>query len=97
MSDTYSLPVERLVLSGLMKFPNLFSEIDHVITENDFFESKNYVIYNIIRDLRIKDDKVDKTIIAHKIHNMGISFVGEIDIHNYIENISYITLFKMRL
>ncbi len=91
MSDVYSLPVERLVLSGLMKFPNLFSEIDHVITENDFFESKNYVIYNVIRDLRIKDDKVDKTIIAHKIHNMGISFVGEIDIHNYIENISYIS------
>lgn len=90
MQEIYSLPIERLVLSGLMKFPNLFSELDQVITESDFFEPKNYVIYNVIRDLRIKDEKVDKVIVAHQIHNIGISFIGDIDIHNYVDNISYI-------
>lgn len=92
MPEIYSLPIERHVLSGLIKYPSLFAELDHVITESDFFEQKHYVIYNIIRDLRIKSDKVDKTIIAHKINNIGISFIGEIDIFNYIDNISFISV-----
>ena len=91
MQQIYSLPIERLVLSGLMKFPNLFSDVDQFITESDFWEPKNYIIYNVIRDLRIKDEKIDRTIIAHKIHNIGISFIGDIDIHNYVDNLHYIS------
>ena len=35
----YSLQVERHVLSGLLKYQDLFADIDVFLSENDFFSS----------------------------------------------------------
>ena len=50
----YSNELEQHVLAGLIKYPELFADIDTFIDENDFYEEDSIVnktIFRIIRQL----------------------------------------------
>jgi replicative DNA helicase len=85
----YSLQVERHVLSGLLKYQDLFSDVDVFLNENDFFHEVHSVIYAVYKNTKYKGEKVDKVLLAEKIKNLGISFKDEINIYDYIDNLSF--------
>jgi replicative DNA helicase len=85
----YSLQVERHVLSGLLKHQDLFADIDVFLTENDFYNDVHSTIYTVFKNIRHKGENVDKILLAEKIKNLGISFKDEINIFDYIDNLSF--------
>jgi len=85
----YSLQVERHVLSGLIKYENLFADVDTFISENDFYNDVHSTIYAIYKNIKHKGEKVDKVLLAEKIKNLGISFKDDINIYDYIDNLSF--------
>jgi len=85
----YSVQIERHVLSGLLKYQNLFADVDVFISENDFFNDVHSTIYAIYKNMRHKGENVDKVLLAEKIKNLGISFKDDINIYDYIDNLSF--------
>jgi replicative DNA helicase len=85
----FSLPVERHVLGGLIKRPEIFFEVGQFISEHDFYNDIHNVIYCTIRNFSVKGEKFDKVLLAEKIKNLGISFKDEINIYDYIDSLSF--------
>ena len=85
----YSLQVERHVLSGLLKYQDLFADIDVFLSENDFFNDVHSTIYSVFKNIKYKGESVDKVLLAEKIKNLGISFKDEINIFDYIDNLTF--------
>jgi replicative DNA helicase len=85
----YSLQVERHVLGGLIKYQNLFADVDVFLTENDFYHEVHSTIYAVYKNIKYKGEKVDKVLLAEKIKNLGISFKDDINIYDYIDNLCF--------
>ena len=85
----YSIQVERHVLSGLIKYQNLFAEVDIFLNDTDFFNDVHSTIYSVYKNIINKGEKVDKVLLAEKIKNLGISFKDDINIFDYIENLAF--------
>jgi replicative DNA helicase len=85
----YSLQIERHVLSGLIKYQNLFPDIDVFLSEDDFFHEAHSTIYAVYKNTKYKGEKIDKVLLAEKIKNLGISFKDDINIYDYIDNLSF--------
>ena len=85
----YSLQVERHVLSGLLKHQDLFADVDVFLTENDFYNDVHSSIYTVFKNIKHKGETVDKVLLAEKIKNLGITFKDEINIFDYIDNLSF--------
>jgi replicative DNA helicase len=94
MSNISSLKIERHVLGGLIKHPNVFFDVDRFIDASDFVSKEHYIIYSTIKDILSSGKKLDKTLLAHQIKNLGVSFKNEVDIFNYIEDISFTQINK---
>ena len=45
----YSLPVEKHVIAGCLKYPKSFYEIDSFVTEKDFYHDIHSVIFSVIK------------------------------------------------
>ena len=87
--EIYSLKVEKHVLGGLLKYSNLFPEVQRFITEKDFVNEVHSTIFSVISNILNNGGNLDKVILSEKIKNLGISFNEEIDIYRYIDNISF--------
>lgn len=87
----YSLQIEKYVLSGLIKYPDAFSDIESFINENDFVNEVHYTIFCVFKETFNKGESVDKILIAQKAKNLGITFKDQaIDIFNYVNSICLI-------
>ena len=82
------------MLGGLIKHPEIFPEIDGFVTEKDFFNDVHYTIYNVIKSCAYQNQSIDKIILATKIKELGVSFKDDINIFDYIENLSFIEINK---
>ena len=49
MSEIYSLQLEKYVLGGLIKNPDVFYEIERFVDKNDFTNSLNSTIFTIVK------------------------------------------------
>jgi len=85
----YSLQVERHVLSGLLRHQDLFPDVDVFLSEKDFYNDVHSTIYLVFKNIKHKGETVDKVLLAEKIKNLGISFKDEINIFDYIDNLSF--------
>ena len=85
----YSLQIEKHVLGGLIKHPHIFPDVDLFLTEDHFHSPVHGTIYLVIRSSLANGEKIDKILIANKIQNLGVSFKDEINIYDYIDNISF--------
>lgn len=83
--ELFSMPIERSVLGALLKFNNVFPEVDGFISEYDFYHPTHQTIYCIIRNYLGKGDKIDQVVLAQQIKNLNISTVDEIDIFQYVK------------
>ncbi len=84
-----SLPLERNVLSGLVKFPEIFAEVDSYLNEFDFFNKVHQTVYVIIKGCYLKQEHLDRVVLGQKMINLGLSLMEEIDIVSYIDNLYY--------
>ena len=85
----YSNQVERHVLSGILRHPEVVSEIDSFVSAGDFYHDVHQTIFCVVRDAVIANENVDSVLIANKILNLGISTKDDIEIHEYLATLSY--------
>jgi len=90
MTSLYSQKLERHVLSGAIKNPEVFAEVDACISEKDFYFKIHETIFKLVREKLIKGERVDQIILGQKVENLGLSFSDISDIPSYIESICFI-------
>tara|TARA_R110002110_G_scaffold237838_2_gene453616 strand:+ start:398 stop:1873 length:1476 start_codon:yes stop_codon:yes gene_type:complete len=90
----YSIEIERHVLGGILRHPDIFPEIERFIAEKDFYNEINSTIFSVLRDLILSNKHVDKVIVAQAIKNLGIHFNEDINVFDYIESISFTQINK---
>jgi len=88
----YSNQVESHVLGGLLKHPDVFSEVDSFVNAADFYNDIHQTIYCILRESILNNEKIDKVLVATKISNLGISSKDDIDIYDYINTLNYTSI-----
>ena len=88
-NNIYSERVERHVLGGLIKHPKIFAEVDGFLSEKDFFHNVHYTVFCALRDSFYKNEKVDEVLLSSKIQNLGVSFKDDINIYEYLSNITF--------
>lgn len=87
----YSLQVEKYVLSGLIKHPTSFADIESFISDSDFINEVHYTIFCVFKETFNKGEQIDKVLISQKCKNLGITFKDQsIDIFNYVNSICLI-------
>lgn len=87
----YSLQIEKYILSGLIKYPNVYADISNFISENDFVNEVHYIIFCVFKSSFNNGEQVEKILIAQKAQNLGITFKDQsIDIFNYVNSICLI-------
>lgn len=87
----YSLQVEKYVLSGLIRHPASFADIENFINESDFINDVHYTIFCVFKETFNKGEQIDKVLISQKCKNLGITFKDQsIDIFNYVNSICLI-------
>ena len=90
----YSLQVEQHSLSGLLKFPSIFSEIDSWVAPTDYYNQCHETLFSVIRQSYLKNETLDKIILAQKVKNLGITFKDDIDIFDYIKTLYFTQITK---
>ncbi len=93
-SNLYSVQLERAALGGLLNNQELLIEFNH-LTDKDFYEKTHSLIFNVLKNLVLSGNKVDKVILAQKIKELGIkSYGGDIDIFTYLDDLSFTKINK---
>ena len=84
----YSLQVEKYVLSGLIRHPTSFADVESFISDSDFINEVHYTIFCVFKETFNKGESIDKVLISQKCKNLGITFKDQsIDIFNYVNSI----------
>jgi replicative DNA helicase len=84
-----SIQVEKHIIGGLIQNPKTFTEIERFVSENDFTAEPHNVIFSCIKSFLLKNQNIDKVLLAQEIQNLGISFKDDINIFDYIDSISF--------
>lgn len=90
----FSLQLERNILGGLMNFQDSVIELSHMFTEKEFYERTHSVIFQVLRNCVLSGQKIDKVLLAQKVKELGISAHHDINIFEYLDDLSYIKLNK---
>jgi len=88
----YSLPVEKHVITGCLKYPKSFYEIDSFVNEKDFYHNIHSVIFSVIKNTIAQNESVDNVLISQKINNLGITFKSSTNVFDYLQSLSLINL-----
>lgn len=90
----YSNQIERHVLGGLLRFPQIVVDIDTFVSDKDFFNEVHQTIFLVLKDAVLEGEKIDKVLVASKIKNLGVSFKDDINIFDYIDTLSLTQITK---
>lgn len=100
-NSLFSLQTERHVLSGIVKYPDTFFDIDNNHTDNIFYDNMHRTIFNMIRKMILKEgliklnnESLDTLLIGQKIKDLGIKFEHDLDITDYIQTFNSIQINK---
>ena len=89
----HSKELERHLLSALIKSPESYSDIAHLIDEEDFYtENESYVnqtIFKLIKNSQNKgtNESLDHIILIDRLRSAQISFSDNIDIGDYVHSL----------
>lgn len=86
----YSLELEKHFLSGLINNPQAYYDLEGIVGENDFSNASHSVIFSVLRNLILSDEKFDKVLLAQKIKNLGINLPDNINIFEYIDALAFL-------
>ena len=83
--DLYSKEVERLFLSGLVKFQDVFTETGPKVSEDDFFVGQHKTIYSVIKNIYLTQREPNMILLGQDLKNMNITTIGNLDIFEYMK------------
>ena len=89
MSDLYSLQCEKYCIGGLIKYPDIFPEIDTWVKDNTFYQSTHKVVWAVIKQILLNKESLTPVLIAQKIVNLNIKTKDDISIFDYLNAISF--------
>ena len=89
MSKLFSYQTEMHVLGGLIKNPQVFADVDVIISDKDFYSPVHSTIFSCIKNIAFEGGEIDAVTVAQKIKNLGISFKDDINIFDYVDSISF--------
>lgn len=95
--EIYSNKIERHVIGGLLKYPEIFCEVDGFISEQDFYNEVHYTIFSVIKSSIHKNEKIDRVLVSERIKNLGVSFKDDINIFDYVESLGLTQITKEAL
>lgn len=91
-SITHQPEVERLVLRGALKNPDVFADLEVILKDDDFVTDLNKVVYSVVRKFKNDGDPIEATIIANYINSLNITFEDvqeDIDLFEYIKSLFF--------
>jgi len=89
MSGIYSLQLEKYVLGGLIKNPDVFYEIERFVDKNDFTNSLNSTIFTIVKQFIGDGKELDGVLIANEIKISEFSYADDIDsLQGYLDSLT---------
>ena len=94
MTELFSLRLEKHVLGGLIKHPNVFADVERFISEKDFYNNVHSTLFLCLREKLNKNESIDKVILSEKIKSLGVTFKDDINIYDYIDSISFTQITK---
>jgi replicative DNA helicase len=68
-----SVNVEKHVLAGFIKHPQVYHDVSHFINEQDFTNGHK-TIFSVVKNQIINNQPLDAVILSEKIKNLGITF-----------------------
>lgn len=86
----YSQDLEKQVIGGLIKFPEIYSEISSFLSEEDFVFDLNKNIYSLIRHSLNNKEPIDPILLLVKIKNIGIPIKDDVNPEDYINALSLV-------
>lgn len=88
MAQIYDLDLERHLLAGLIRNPQVFAEVDGFITESDFQNNLHQTIFGIIRQFSHNGEEINNYLISNKIKQLSLSFKDKIEsVGDYLNEI----------
>jgi replicative DNA helicase len=87
MSVIYNLKFEKIILAGILQYPEMFPDLACIINVNDFSKN-NKAVYTIMSNLADKREGINKTILAERLKNLSINF-DDIDSTTYIDSLAH--------
>lgn len=92
-NDFTSIECEKLVIAGILKYPEIYFDLCLILKPEDFGASRiNSVIWSIYGDLLSKNDKIDYRLTAIKLEELKINFnLGDVTILDYCEALFYLS------
>jgi replicative DNA helicase len=87
----YSIELEKRLLAGLIRHPNVYGEIANFINEADFGSDQNKITRTIFSSLKSfceNGQSIDHVILSEKIKSLGISFPQSIEIGDFVYSLS---------
>ena len=93
MEHIFDLRLEQHLLSGVLRYPFTFPDIDGLISEADFKNKLHQTIWNQVKQTLRSGESVDQFIIAQKINNLALSFEDKISsVADYLEGLCLINV-----
>lgn len=84
-----SLNLERQALAGFINFPNTLIELSSNITEKEFSNKVHCCVFSILKNSILAGEKIEKVILAQKVKELGINFFEQVNIFEYIDDITF--------
>jgi len=84
----FSLELEKQLLSGLIKHPEVYVEISSFMGEDDFYDeatSVNKTIFCILKNAIENTEKVDHVTLTERIVSLNLTFSDNINIGQYVQ------------
>lgn len=84
-----SLNLEKSFIGGIINNPEILIDLENVISDKEFSNKIHSILFNVIKSIIFSGTKLEKVLIAQKIQDLGISHNNDIDIFNYVDDISF--------
>lgn len=84
--------IEKHCIAGFLKDPKKLLELVHLIDEKDFQHKPHDSIFSILKTCALENKASDPVIVAERLHSLGITYKGNLDIFNYLQSLSYIKI-----
>lgn len=84
-----SITLERRALGGLIKYPYIYADIASFSHHEDFCQPVNEHIFILACQRATKNEKVESTLIAQDLRNLGLTTKDDVDIFEYIDSLTF--------
>lgn len=89
MEQLQSLVLERQVLASLLNYPDLFHSVEHFHKDADYSHVIHKACFSLIKDAMSRKEKIDSTILAQRLANVGLKKYEELNLFDYLNSFSF--------